>query len=96
MSDIITRRQFIQALALSVLAAGMPLPTGLPKEAREPWYWYALTDEDGAAHGHMTSNHPYHLLPDAAPAKRLTKHQYDQLVVRFENRRQALESDHEG
>ena len=31
---MLTRRQFFQSLAASVVAAGMPLPVGFPREAK--------------------------------------------------------------
>lgn len=36
----LTRRRFFQALAASALAAGVPLPIGMPLRAAEPVYQY--------------------------------------------------------
>lgn len=86
MVDLLARRRFLQVLAASAFAAGV-LPVGFPQEAVQPWYWYAIPDEDGTIVGHMTASHPYHLHPEAPPTRRLTRQQYDRLVLEFRAKR---------
>ena len=42
-TPLMTRRRFFQALAASVVAAGVPLPAGMPLSAAEPIYEYEMT-----------------------------------------------------
>lgn len=47
MSDLLTRRRFLSALAASVVAAGMPLPIGFPRKTVS----FDTTDADWEADG---------------------------------------------